>query len=413
METEGGKGKGKMTEIVDIVEALGESYEGLEDVHIDISMLEDDDDDDDDHHQCDNRSNEVIHGNAATVTTATPRELFSSSSNHRNFQRRASPFVLKIYEMLADIQFKSLISWSNNGTSFIIHDNHKFAVEVLPRFFRHNNISSFVCQLNSYGFKKVSWDKFEFRHDCFQRGKGQWLRNIKRKISKSQMNEQSTERQAIDETVAFTMEKEIEEIREEQVTMREEIMMLQRQLDVLEKEMEDINQAGNIMSSKKAKICMILFNSLFACARGLDSTEVAEEQGGEVEDGVENSGKGKRGKKRKTQVVEELDGDNEGRKKGNRGKKRKMQVVEELEGDNEGRKKIADAADLKTDSYLGRMLMDEMNLNNLAQEQPDNFLESEELAGSSTFWTDYVEKMDHKAISGVDPALSQSQEIPL
>jgi len=235
----------------------------------------------------------------------------------------------------------------------------------------------------------VSWDKFEFRHDCFQRGKGQWLRNIKRKISKSQMNEQSTERQAIDETVAFTMEKEIEEIRVEQVTMREEIMMLQRQLDVLEKEMEDINQAGNNMSSKKAKICMILFNSLFACTRGLDSTEVAEEQGGEVEDGVENSGKG------------------------NRGKKRKMQVVEELEGDNEGRKKIVDAADFKTDSYLRRMLMDEMNLNNLAQEQPDNFLESEELAGSSTFWTDYVEKMDHKAISGVDPALSQSQEIPL
>ncbi|KAG5622697.1 hypothetical protein H5410_007915 [Solanum commersonii] len=382
METEGGKGKGKMTEIDDIVEALGESYEGLEDVHIDISMLEDD-------NQCDNRSNEVIHGNAATATPTTPRELFSSSSNRRNFQRRASPFVLKIYEMLADIQFKSLISWSNNGTSFIIHDNHKFAVEVLPRFFRHNNISSFVCQLNSYGFKKVSWDKFEFRHDCFQRGKGQWLRNIKRKISKSQMNEQSTERQAIDETVAFTMEKEIEEIRVEQVTMREEIMMLQRQLDVLEKEMEDINQAGNNMSSKKAKICMILFNSLFACTRGLDSTEVAEEQGGEVEDGVENSGKG------------------------NRGKKRKMQVVEELEGDNEGRKKIADAAGFKTDSYLGRMLMDEMNLNNLAQEQPDNFLESEEMAGSSTFWTDYVEKMDHKAISGVDPALSQSQEIPL
>ncbi|XP_015065476.1 heat stress transcription factor B-3-like [Solanum pennellii] len=409
METEGGKGKGKMTEIDDIVEALGESYEGLEDVHIDISMLEYDDDDDDDN-QCDNRSNEVNHGNAAA---ATPRELFSSSSNRRNFQRRASPFVLKIYEMLADIQFKSLISWSNNGTSFIIHDNHKFAVDVLPRFFRHNNISSFVCQLNSYGFKKVSWDKFEFQHDCFQRGKGQWLRNIKRKISKSQMNEQSTERQAIDETVAFTMEKAIEEIRAEQVTMREEIMMLQRQLDVLEKEMEDINEAGNNMSSKKAKICMILFNSLFACTRGLDSTEVAEEQGGEVEDGVENSGKGNRGKKRKMQVVEELEGVNEGRKKGNPGKERKMQVIEELEGDNEGRKKIADAADFKTGSYLGRMLMDEMNLNNLAQEQPDNFLESEELAGSSTFWTDHVEKMDHKAICGVDPALSQSQEIPL
>lgn len=136
-----------MTEIDNIIGVLGESYEGLEDVHIDISILEDDDDDD---NQCDNRSNEVIHVNAAATATDTARELFSSSSNRRNYQRRASPFVLKIYEMLADIQFKSLISWSNNGTSFVIHDNHKFAVEVLPRFFRHNNISSFICQLNSY-----------------------------------------------------------------------------------------------------------------------------------------------------------------------------------------------------------------------------------------------------------------------
>lgn len=231
----------------------------------------------------------------------------------------------------------------------------------------------------------MSWDKFEFRHECFQRGKGQRLKNIKRKTSKYHMNEQSTERQAIDETVAFTMEKEIEEIRAEQVAMREEIMMLQQQLDVLEKEMEDISQAGNTMSSKKAKICMILFNSLFACTRGLGSSEVAQEQGGEMEDGVENRGKG------------------------DRGEKRKMQVEEELQGDNEGSKKMPSAADFKTDSYLGKMLMDEMNLNNLAQEQPDNFLESEELVGSSNFWTDYVEKMDHKALSGVGPPSSQSQ----
>lgn len=129
-----------MTEIDNIVEMLGEGYEGLEDVHIDISMLEYDDDD----KQC----NEVIHGNAVT---ATARELlFSSSSNRRNSQKQGCPFVLKIYEMLADIQFKSLISWTNNGTSFIIHDNHRFAVEVLPRFFRHNNLSSFICQLNCY-----------------------------------------------------------------------------------------------------------------------------------------------------------------------------------------------------------------------------------------------------------------------
>ncbi|XP_060195334.1 heat stress transcription factor A-6a-like [Lycium barbarum] len=374
MEAE--RGKGKMINIDNTDEILGEGYEGLEDVHIDISMLKDDD-------QCDNRNKEVFHGNATTA-----REL-SSSSNRRNFQKRASPFVLKIYEMLADAKFNSLISWSNNGTSFIIHDNHKFAVEVLPCFFRHNNISSFVCQLNCYGFRKISWDKFEFRHEWFQRGKGQWLKNIKRNNTKSQMNEQSTD-QALDETVAFTMKKEIEEIREEQIAMRKEIIMLQRQLDILEKEMEDINQVGINMSSKRAKITMLLFNSLFECTRGLGSTEVAQEQEDEIENGVEYRGSG------------------------DRGEKRKMQVEEELGGKNKGNKKIGGVSDFKSDSNLEKMLMDEMNMKNLAQEQPDNFLEYEELAGSSTFWTDYVEKMDHKAIlSGVGTAVLQSQETTL
>ncbi|CAN4083944.1 unnamed protein product [Withania somnifera] len=373
METD--KGKGKMIAIDNIVEILEEGYEGLEDVHIDISMLEYDVD-----KQCDNRSNEIIPINAAPATTA--RELYSSSSNRRNSQKRACPFVLKIYEMLADMQFKSLISWSNNGTSFIINDNHKFAVEILPRFFRHNNLSSFICQLNSYGFRKINWDKFEFQHQWFQRGKGQWLKNIKRKYNKSRTNEQPNERQAIDETAAFTMEKEIEEIRAEQVAMREEIMMLQRQLDVLEKEMEDINQDGNDMSSKKAKFFMFLFKSLIESTRELGSNGVAQVQGADIEEGVENS------------------------ENGNRREKRKMQGGE-LEGDNEGSKKIARSSDSKSDSFLGKMLMDEMNLNNLAQEQPDNFLESRDLAGSSTFWTDYVEKMDYKAIfSGVNPAFS-------
>ncbi|XP_060190394.1 heat stress transcription factor A-6a-like [Lycium barbarum] len=360
---ESDRGKDKMTNIDDIIEVLGEGNEGLKDVHIGISMLEDDD-------QCDNISNEALHGNV---------------SNRRNSQRRPCPFVLKTYEMLADIQFNSLISWSNNGTSFIINDCHKFAAQVLPCFFRHNNICSFVCQLNSYGFRKVSWGRFEFRHELFQRGKKQWLKNIKRMTPKSQMNEQPTE-QAIDETATFTMEKEIKEIREEQVAMREEIIMLQRRLEILEKKMEDNTQVGNNISSKKAK--MLLFNSLFARTRELGSTEVAQEHSDEIEDGVENKGRG------------------------DRGEKRKMQIEEELGGKNEGRKKIASAADFKSDSYLGKMLMDEMNMNNLAQEQPDNFLESEELAGSPSFWTDYVEKMDHKAIfSGVRPGVSPSYDV--
>lgn len=204
------------------------------------------------------------------------------------------------------------------------------------------------------------------------------------------MNQQPQE-QGIDETVAVTMEKEIEEIREEQNAMREEIIMLHQQLDILEKEMEDnTKQARNHVSSKKAKILKYLLGPLFECIGEVGSSEVAqglqeeEKQGDDIEDGVEN-----------------------------RGQKRKKQVEEELQGKNEGSKKIAAAgvSDFRSDSDLRKMLMDEMDMNNLAQEQPDNFLESEEQAEGPSFWIDYVEKLDHKPIlSGVGPAVSQSQE---
>jgi HSF-type DNA-binding len=60
------------------------------------------------------------------------------------------PFLTKTYEMVDDVGTESIVSWSQAGNSFVVWDPHAFATTLLPRYFKHNNFSSFVRQLNTY-----------------------------------------------------------------------------------------------------------------------------------------------------------------------------------------------------------------------------------------------------------------------
>jgi hypothetical protein len=49
-----------------------------------------------------------------------------------------------------------IISWTGVGDSFTIKDIDAFQKTVLPKYFNHSKFSSFVRQLNFYGFQKLS-----------------------------------------------------------------------------------------------------------------------------------------------------------------------------------------------------------------------------------------------------------------
>ena len=55
--------------------------------------------------------------------------------------------------MLEDPAIQHLISWSTSNESFVVSPSNEFS-KVLSQYFKHTNISSFVRQLNMYGFHK-------------------------------------------------------------------------------------------------------------------------------------------------------------------------------------------------------------------------------------------------------------------
>jgi len=61
-----------------------------------------------------------------------------------------APFLIKTYDMVADSTTDEIVSWSQNKTSFVVWNPPEFARVLLPAFFKHNNFSSFIRQLNTY-----------------------------------------------------------------------------------------------------------------------------------------------------------------------------------------------------------------------------------------------------------------------
>ncbi|XP_057616658.1 heat shock factor protein 3-like [Chionomys nivalis] len=107
------------------------------------------------------------------------------------FCKTVPTFLTKLWVIVDDAVLDHVIRWSKDGQSFEIVNEENFSNEILPKYFKHNKIASFIRQLNMYGFRKISpqsektsEDKkgsMEFQHPLFKKGGAWLLENIKRK----------------------------------------------------------------------------------------------------------------------------------------------------------------------------------------------------------------------------------------
>ncbi|RCI11074.1 hypothetical protein L249_7537 [Ophiocordyceps polyrhachis-furcata BCC 54312] len=82
--------------------------------------------------------------------------------------------------------------WGKDGDTFVVVEGEKFTRSILPKHFKHSNMSSFIRQLNKYDFHKVkpssdgdsptpSGNVLEFKHPYFRADSKDGLDNIRRK----------------------------------------------------------------------------------------------------------------------------------------------------------------------------------------------------------------------------------------
>lgn len=67
-----------------------------------------------------------------------------------------SSFPIKLHSILSNPRLSHIISWLPHGRSWRINNHKEFEQKIIPRYFRHRNLSSFMRQVNGWGFHRIT-----------------------------------------------------------------------------------------------------------------------------------------------------------------------------------------------------------------------------------------------------------------
>ncbi|KAI5558524.1 hypothetical protein BDE02_17G048000 [Populus trichocarpa] len=166
-----------------------------------------------------------------------------------------APFLIKTYDMVDDSSTDEIVSWSSNKNSFVVWNPPEFARLLLPTFFKHNNFSSFIRQLNTYGFRKIDPEKWEFANEDFLKDQKHLLKNIhRRKPIHSHSNPQGS---LVDQERA-AYEEEIDKLSRDKAKLEASILGFSQQRSSAKLHVEDLTQRIDTMQQRQEKLLSFL-----------------------------------------------------------------------------------------------------------------------------------------------------------
>ncbi|KNA25789.1 hypothetical protein SOVF_003720 isoform B [Spinacia oleracea] len=170
------------------------------------------------------------------------------------------PFLKKTFDMVEDPSTDTIVSWSKARNSFIVWDSIKFSTLLLPKFFKHNNFSSFVRQLNTYGFRKVDPDRWEFANEGFLGGQKHLLKTIKRRRNIGQ----TTQHQVgpCVEIGHYGLDGEMERLRRDRNVLMSEIVKLRQQHQLSREQIRSMESRLESTERKQQQMMTFLAKAL-------------------------------------------------------------------------------------------------------------------------------------------------------
>ncbi|KAL3743431.1 hypothetical protein ACJRO7_018690 [Eucalyptus globulus] len=132
------------------------------------------------------------------------------------------PLLSKTYEIVDDPATGAVVSRGPGDSSFVVWNSPEFASDLLPKFFKHNNFSSFRQAAQHLCFRKVNPDRWEFANEGFLRGQEHLLRSINRRKCAH----------------GFGLEKEVERLKRDKYVLMQEIVRSRKQQQATNKQLQ-------------------------------------------------------------------------------------------------------------------------------------------------------------------------------